>query len=280
MQTLLQVLEKTSDFFARKGLEQPRLQAELLFAHALGCKRLELFLKFDQPLTEAKLNELRLMVRRRANREPLQYIIGYTPFHDLKLKTDRRALIPRPETEQLVEIVQDRLREKPPTRILDLGTGSGAIALALAAAFPDASVTATDISEDALSLARENALANELQHRVQFIESNWFSNVKGSFDCIVSNPPYLSTEEVNVAEPEVRDFEPRNALVAADEGMADLKSIIDGAYRRLQSDGLLALETGIKQHDALTAFARSTGFAKSESLKDLHNRHRFFLCWK
>lgn len=278
MLTLLEVLDKTTHFFQQKGLDQPRLQAELLLAHALGCKRLDLFLKFDQPMQEQTLELLRGWVRRRAGREPLQYIVGDVPFHDLKLKTDKRALIPRPETEQLVEEIIKRATT-PPAKILDLGTGTGALALALAAACKDSQVTAVDASEEALSLARENANSTGLTDRVEFIRSNWFENVSGQFDIIVSNPPYLTPEEWESAEPEVKDHEPYGALVSGPEGLDDISVIVAAAPRYLSADGLLALETGIAQHEEIERMAKEAGFERTDSVRDLTDRPRFFFCY-
>jgi release factor glutamine methyltransferase len=165
MLTVLEVVRKTADFFAAKGIESPRLNAELLAGHALGLARMQLYLQFERALSDAEAERIRSLVRRRAQREPLQYLIGRVEFSGLALKVDRRALIPRPETEYLVETVVGRRADSPPRSILDLGTGTGAIALALAGKWPEASVTATDSSLEALELARENAAAAGSHHR-------------------------------------------------------------------------------------------------------------------
>ena len=215
MLTVLEIIKRTTDFLEKRGVESPRLNAELLIGHALALKRMQLYLQFERPLTETELEKIRPLVKRRGNREPVQYILGETEFSGLKLKVDRRALIPRPETEYLIELIMKRLPEAPAT-ILDLGTGSGAIALALAKAYPGASVTAVDKSIDALALARENAVACGLNERVRFLESDWFSSIAENeqFQLIVANPPYLSDQEMNEAPPEVREFEPAMALSA------------------------------------------------------------------
>ena len=279
MLTVLEIIKKTTDFFAAKGIESPRLNAELLIGHALKRKRMQLYLEFERPLAEAELELIRPLVRRRAQHEPVQYIIGETDFYGLKLKVDRRALVPRPETEQLVEhVVAACAGSGAPARILDLGTGSGAIALALARKFENAAVTATDFGDEALALARENAALTQLGERVQFIKSDWFAAVPaGAFDLIVSNPPYLTEAETANTALEVRGFEPVSALTAADEGMADLKRIIRDAPRFLAPGGMLALETGIAQHVALTEHARAAGFTMVESKRDLTDRDRFLL---
>jgi release factor glutamine methyltransferase len=280
MLTVLEIIKRTTDFFATKGIESPRLNAELLIGHALARRRMQLYLEFERPLTEAELETIRPLVRRRAQREPLQYIVGETDFFGLKLKVDRRALIPRPETEQLIEQVQAACAT-PPERILDLGTGSGAIALALARTFPDAAIVATDTSEDALALARENAELTGQSARVRFLSSHWFRGLAAGepFPLIVSNPPYLSSEETAETAPEVKGFEPIQALTSDDNGLADLAAIIAGAPRFLTPGGLLALETGISQHEQMLARLQAAGFARAESRRDLTGRDRFVLAW-
>jgi release factor glutamine methyltransferase len=279
MLTVLEVIKKTTGFFADKGIENPRLNAELLVGHALGLKRMQLYLKFEQPLTEAELEKIRPLVRRRSAREPVQYIVGETEFFGLKLKTDRRALIPRPETERLLEIMVTRLAGSPPARVLDLGTGSGAIALGLATAFPAAVLTAVDSSENALALARENAAALGLAERVNFLSSDWFSALPagGLFELVVANPPYLSADETAQAASEVRDFEPVAALTAGGQGLDELKKILADAPRFLAPGGLLALETGVAQHAELLRLAAAAGFSPAESLPDLAGRDRYVL---
>lgn len=278
MLTVLEVIKRTSEFFAGKGIESPRLNAELLIGHALERKRMQLYLEFERPLTEAELEKIRPLVRRRAQREPLQYIVGEAEFGGLKLKVDRRALIPRPETEYLVELVTARCAT-PPGRILDLGTGSGALALALAKAFPEAAVLATDTSAEALALATENCAAQQMEARVHFLRSNWFDAVPTTerFELIVSNPPYLSAEETAQTAPEVQGFEPAGALTGKGDGAGDLEEIIASAPRFLAAGGLLALETGIAQHARLLEQMRVAGFTAAESKQDLTGRDRYVL---
>lgn len=278
MLTVLEIIKKTTDFFAAKGVENPRLNAELLVGHGLGLKRMQLYLQFERVLNATELETIRPLVRRRGQREPLQYIIGETEFCGLKLKTDRRALIPRPETEYLLELVVARC-STPPNRILDLGTGTGAIALALAKQFPDAHVTAVDTSTDALALAAENALSCQLDARVTWLVSDWFAAIpEGSrFNLIVANPPYLSAKETAEATPEVKDHEPQTALTAqGEDGLSDLNAIIARATTFLEPGGLLALETGIDQHAALKERATAAGLGELESVQDLTQRDRYF----
>lgn len=278
MLSLLEVIKKTADFFSARGIEHPRLDAELILGHALGLKRMQLYLQFERLLTEAELEKIRPLVRRRGAREPLQYVLGETEFFGLKLKTDRRALIPRPETERLVELVTYYVTN-PPARILDLGTGTGVLALALAKHWPEAKVIAIDAGEDALALARENAAALGLAERVRLLHSDWFAALapEERFELIVANPPYLSADEVAQTAPDVREFEPIAALKADDDGLADLKKIIAGAPAFLSPGGVLALETGIAHHAALLKLAAEAGFPRAESLKDLAGRDRYVL---
>lgn len=276
MLTVLEIIKKTTDFFAAKGIESARLNAELLIGHALGLKRMQLYLQFERPLSEGELEQIRPLVRRRGLREPLQYVIGEVEFHGLKLKVDRRALIPRPETELLVELAAAACVTAP-VQVLDLGTGTGAIALALAKIFSAATVTAVDVSDDALALARENAALTELVGRVTFVCSDWFGQLPAGvrFDLIVTNPPYLSAGEVAQTAPEVRDHEPVAALTSRDAGLADLLAIITAAPHFLPPGGLLAMETGVAQHAELMQLAREAGFSHVESRSDLTGRDRF-----
>jgi release factor glutamine methyltransferase len=281
MLNVLEVVKKTSEFFASKAVESPRLNAELIVGHALGLARMRLYLEFERPVTDAELATIRELVRRRGRREPLQYVLGSAEFAGMRLKTDRRALIPRPETELFVETVVGRCAA-PPASVLDLGTGSGAIALALARSFPQARVTASDTSAEALALAAENAASTGLTGRVEFVESNWFEGLPAgaSYELIVSNPPYLSEAEATAAAPEIREHEPARALASGAEGFADIGVIIAGAANALAPSGMLALETGIGHHALAAAAARDAGYSRTESLKDLTGRDRFFLAWR
>lgn len=278
MQTVLEILGKTEKFFAEKGVPTPKLDAQLILAHALKCKRLELFLRFDEPLPEASLEVIRTLVRRRAKREPLQHILGFQDFFDVKIKCDARALIPRQETEELCDILTTRYFPDTSANvdILDLGTGSGAIAIALSKYFENAKVSAVDKSEAALSLAIENAEFN--QAKVSMFISDWFSCVEGKFDLIVANPPYLTSDEVASAGPEVKDYDPISALVADDAGMADLKVIIKSAHKYLKENGILACECGLEQPEKLVSYALESGFTSAEVLQDASKRDRFLIC--
>lgn len=279
MHSILEIVRRTTDFFRKAGVPNPRLDAELLIGHGLGLRREQLYIQFERPLQEPELEKIRALVKRRAGREPLQYIVGEVDFDDLRLAVDRRALIPRPETEELVDTVA---RLITPAKILDLGTGTGAIALAFLKRFETAEAVAADSSDEALALARENARRNELEARITFLRSDWYSEIPDTarFDLIVSNPPYLADEEWESAQPEVRDFEPGGALVAENGGLAALELLLAGAGRFLVTNGLIALETGIDQHRSLEEKAREAGFGKIESRKDMSGRDRFLLAWR
>lgn len=280
MNSLLELLKKSTEFLAKKGIDNARLQSELIFAGTLRCRRLDLYLQFERPLTQEQVDTLRERILRRSRREPVQYIVGDTDFRNLTLKCDPRALIPRPETEELVGFVLEKLAAmRPagtPARVLDLGTGTGAIALAVAAERPHTQVVAVDKSEDALALARENAVFVGAPAETEFIRSDWFENVAGIFDVIISNPPYLTQAEWECAQAEVRDHEPLSALVADNAGLADLEKILREARKHLAPDGFVAFETGIAQHEALRETALACGFTETESLNDLSDRPRFF----
>jgi len=281
--SLLDILNKTAQYFQKHGFTHPRLEAECLIAAAMGCKRLDLYLNFEKPLPEPLVDQLRLWVQRRTEREPLQYIVGSVDFMSLKLKADARALIPRPETEELCEWLIKNCAQCPPGHILDLGTGSGAIALALATHFPKAQVTAVDISQKALSLAKENEALLSLQGPpIKWVQGSWFEPLVqySQFNLIVSNPPYLTDREWASAQAEVKDYEPKNALVAPIDGLKDLQVILKEAQKYLASDGMLLLETGISHHLELSELAGQLGYARMESRQDMSGRDRFFIAWQ
>lgn len=290
MQSVLEILKKCEQYFGQKGIPNPGHDAQLLLARALGCKRLELFLMFDKPLGEKSLSAFREFARRRARREPLQHILGDCEFFGIRLKSDRRALVPRPETEELCEIAAGKLSERGAdarAEILDLGCGSGAIALSLAAKFPQLAATAADMSEEALELARENLELLDsgeggfprfpgIAERIKIVRSDWFEGVCGKFDAIATNPPYLTDAELASAEPEVRDFDPHSALVSADCGMRDLRKIIFAAPDFLNPGGILICECGLQQPDRLVEEFAGL-YSSAQALPDLSRRTRFAL---
>jgi release factor glutamine methyltransferase len=246
---ILEVIERSTEFLARRGVSSPRLQVELLLSHVLKMPRMKLYLNFERVLTTAELDELRLLVQRRGQREPLQYIVGSTSFCGIEISVDRRVLIPRPETELLAErawkflgVVQGARKEAPVA--MDLGTGSGCLAIALALHVPEAVIHAVDISAEALALARGNAAKNDVSSRIHFHEGNFLSAVPPQLSCdvIVSNPPYIPSSRIETLEAEVRRFEPRSALDGGPDGQEFYRQIAAQAQNFLRPDGRIMLE--------------------------------------
>ncbi len=277
-ETALALAQKAAALFRERGFENPRLEAELLLAGVLGLKRLELYTQFDRPVAPDELERFRSHVRRRLKHEPLQYILGDAHFRGLVLKVDRRALIPRPETEVLAGVVLEHLRHATPgARVLDLGTGTGAIVLAALAECPDATAVATDVSLDALALARENAGAVGVADRLELRPGDLWGALGADerFDVVVSNPPYVDEADAPALAPEVRDWEPAAALFAGDRGRAVLARIVAGAPAHLRPGGLLALEVGLRQADGVAAQIEATGaFEAPRIVQDLTGRPR------
>jgi len=273
MHTLLEILRKSENLLIERGVSEARLDAEHLIAATLKCKRMDLYLQFDRPMEEEILAQLRPLIARRARREPLSYILGHHPFDNLDLTVQPGILIPRPETEELVRITADQLHSAP-KRILDLGTGSGAIGLWMKKRYPDSEVVAVDSSSKALELSRKNAESNSVH--VTFLESDWFGQIEGQFDLIISNPPYLTDDEWLAAEPEVRDHEPKTALVAGEDGIADLRTILKRAPEYLRPGGLVALETGIRHRETLESLCREFEYQTSWGEDDFSGRNRYF----
>lgn len=271
--TLLEVLRSTTDYFQKRGIESARLNAEHLLAHALKRKRIELYLEFERELTEAELVPLRELVRRRGQREPLQHLLGTVEFAGQVFLCDKRALVPRPETEQLVELLRSQV-PNPKSQILDVGTGSGVIALSLAAKFPDAKVTATDISEDALSLARENAERLGLTSRVEFLCGDLLTALNHAFDLVVANLPYIAAGDRTTLSREVA-HDPEAALFGGERGDEIIRKLIDTARSHLAPGGLLALEVGLGQADDLAAFMAEKNYHNIETARDYAGVIRF-----
>jgi release factor glutamine methyltransferase len=240
---------------------------------------MELYLARDWMVAPEARHVFENFIHRRARREPLQHILGTVAFGDVELTVDPRALIPRPETEELVHAIKDYYMANgiSPASILDLGTGSGAIILALGKIFPQASLAASDLDYDALSLARANAERCRMEKSVTFSQSDWFQTLQGTWNLIVSNPPYLSNGELESAAPEVRLYEPRHALIAPDDGIGHLKTIIHESSAFLLPGGLLALETGFSQHDYLIHVAGQAGFTIRKKMHDLSGLPRILL---
>ena len=276
MKTVLEVITATTAFFQKSGVESPRLNIEHLLAHVLKKKRMDIYMEFDRALTEAELAPLRELVRRRAQREPLQHLLGTVEFLGLTLKTDARALIPRPETEQLCEMLASADCAWKGGRIADVGTGSGCIALALAHALPDARVTGLDAADNALALARENADRCGLTARVTFAKSDLLSAAEAPFDLIVANLPYIPTGELAALQPEVQR-DPRAALDGGADGLDLIRRLLPQAAAKLRSGGTLALEVGLDQTVILSSEFPAHGFGNARILKDLQGRERFII---
>jgi len=275
--TVLEAIQKSADFLTKKGVESPRLQAELLLAHLLKLPRMKLYLNFERVLTPAETDTLREFVKRRGQREPLQHITGSTSFCGLEIAVNRHALVPRPETELLAEYGWNFLvtRHSSPVTALDFGTGTGCVAIALAVRCPTVRIVATDISAEALALARENAARNGVAHWIEFLQGDGFAALTerwgestrepkedepkdGSpgdsprqFDLIISNPPYIPSAEIATLQPEVRDFDPRSALDGGADGLNFYRLLASQAAAFLKPDGKVMLEFGDGQAEAV-----------------------------
>jgi release factor glutamine methyltransferase len=256
--TTLKVLTWTKEYLAGMGIANARLEAEWMLCAVTGLDRVGLYLNFEKPLNDAELASYRSMVVRRAKREPLQYILGSQEFYGLDLEVMPGVLIPRHDTETLVS---EALARMPGARrVLDIGTGSGCIAVALAKHLPEATVTATDVSEAALAVARRNADRNGVA--IELLSGSLLEPVTGRyFDLIVSNPPYIPTADIDGLDPEVRDFEPRGALDGGGDGLSAYRSLIPAAITCLDLDGWLLVEVGIGQAEAVARIFRDSGFA-------------------
>jgi len=269
----------TANYLGEKGFHNPRLNAELLLAGTLGVKRLDLYLQFDRPLKADELAAFKARLLRRAKHEPLQYIDGTAAFRDLVLTVDRRVLIPRAETEVLVQEVLDWAAARGARTALDVGTGSGAIALALATEGAFERVVAVDVSPDALEVARANAERAAPGVAVDFRLGSLYDAVGGErFGVIASNPPYVGTEERATLDAEVREWEPATALFAGAGGLEVIRPLVEQAPRHLEPGGLLAMEIGAAQADAVCALVRATAaFAEPRVRRDLAGRDRIVL---
>jgi release factor glutamine methyltransferase len=269
--TLAEVLRRSTEFLKAKGVPSPRVDAEHLLAKALGLSRVELYTQYDRPLTDDELAAARALLERRGRREPLAYILGDWGFRRLSLKVDSRALIPRPETEVVVERCLALLEPVQGPEVLDVGTGTGAIALAIADERPDAHVVAIDASEGALELARENLELTGLGDRVELRRHDLVDGLPGGpYDLVVSNPPYVEPEELGSLEPEVRDWEPREALV----GHGVTRSIAEGAREVLRPGGWLVLEVADRTAEQVVRLLEELGYQDVVPTSDLAGRDR------
>lgn len=279
--TVLEVISKSSEFLAKKGVDSPRLQTELLLAHVLQLPRMKLYLNFERKLTEPELDSLRKLVQRRGQREPLQHLVGSTSFCGLEMAVNRHVLIPRPETELLAEAGWQFLStiNHQPSTALDFGTGSGCIAIALAAKCPTTHVVALDLSTEALAIAQQNSSKNGVSERVKFRHGDGFATLKPDerFDLIVSNPPYIASAEIDTLEPEVRDHDPRGALDGGADGLDFYRRLATEAAAFLKPHGKIMLEFGAGQADAISKIFAAQKWKVESVQPDYTKRLRFLI---
>lgn len=280
--TVLDVLQRSTAYLGERGVESARLNSELILSHVLEKPRLRLYLEFDREVPEPALSRARELVRRRGQREPLQHLTGTTGFLGLDLRVTPAVLVPRPETELLAQLATERLRSapsEPPRRALDLGTGSGCLAIALAVAVPDAAIHAIDLSPEALEVARDNAVRNQAE-RIQFHCGDGFAGLpEGTppFDVLVTNPPYIPTADIASLEPEVRDHEPRLALDGGVDGLDFYRRLSREAGAWVRPGGSLLAEFGDGQAPALANLFISEGWTLDGVEKDLSGRERVLI---
>lgn len=277
MITVLEAINLSTDYLNKKGIESARLNSELMLAHILRCKRLELYLLFDRPLDESELQQYRIYLSRRAQREPLQYILGEVEFFDVKLKVNKSVLIPRPETELLVEKIIDDFKEKKSFKFLDIGVGSGNISIALLKNISQAIALAIDISEEALSLAKENSISNKVVDRINFVKFDILNDEiekLGRFDLIISNPPYISSQDFETLEPELKFYEPKIALTDFYNGLTFYKKIIEQSSLLLNEKGKIYFELGKGQSSEVKKMLEDKNFVEIKIIKDYQGIER------
>ena len=271
MLTVLEAINKSTDFLQQKGIESARTNAELLLASILKCKRLDLYLKFDRPLGEIEIDAYREFISRRSKFEPLQYITGIVEFCNLELKVNPDVLIPRPETEFLVETVVEIIKNKNEISVLDIGTGSGAIAVSLANKLQNKKVTAIDISEKALAVAMENADKYHLKEKINFSRFNVLNDdltKLGKFDVVVSNPPYVSADEYKNLQKEIREYEPPEAVTDFEDGFKFYKAITYKSNSILNENGMLFFELEANSSNKVEKFLLENNFVNINKVRD------------
>jgi release factor glutamine methyltransferase len=275
--TVLEAIQKSADFLAKRGVESPRLQAELLLAHRLKMPRMKLYLNFERALTAEETDSYRELIKRRGQREPLQHIVGSTSFCGYEIAVNRYALVPRPETEILAELGWTFLATLNSPNALDLGTGTGCVAIALAAKSPTAKIVASDISPEALALAKQNAEKNNV--RIEFLQGNGFAALPAGaqFDLIISNLPYIPTAEIATLEPEVRDFDPRPALDGGVDGLNFYRMFAAQAKPFLKPGGKIMLEFGDGQAPAIRNLFENEKWVVEEIKSDYSQRLRILV---
>jgi release factor glutamine methyltransferase len=285
--TVLEVIQRTSEFLKRKGVDSPRLQAELLLAHVLHLPRMQLYLNFEKTLSPAELDQFREFVRRRGQREPLQHIVGAVSFCGYELVVNRHVLVPRPETELLAECGWQFLNAcakelDRPLNVLDYGTGSGCLAIALASKCPQAEIQAVDISEQALEVARQNAARNHVTNRVHFQATDGMAALPAgsAFKLIISNPPYIATAQIERLEPEVRDYDPRSALDGGPDGLHHYRQLAVESAKRLEPEGRIMLELGDDQAEAVRDLFQAQNWIVERIAEDYTQRPRIMIARK
>lgn len=277
MITVLEAIRLSTEYLDKKKIDSPRINAELLLAHTIGCKRLDLYLAFDRPLTEPELNIYRGLIKRRASYEPLQYIIGTVEFYGLVFKVTPSVLIPRPETELLVEKIIKELSDKEQLNILEIGCGSGNIAISLAYHLKQAQIITTDISDAALNLAKENSQKLGVAERISFIRHNILTDDLlrfSMFDLVVSNPPYVSLQSYSSLQKEIMDFEPRLAVTDESDGLTFYRIISEKVSGNIKKGGKLFFEISHGQCDDVKSIMTKNNFSKIEVIKDYQNIER------
>lgn len=278
--TIGRILKWSEQYFQSRGIDTPRLDAEVLLSHVLGEKRIYLYVNFDKPLQKEELAAYREMVKRRAAREPVAYIIGERDFMGLTFAVSPAVLVPQPDTETLVGAAMDRLKGKDGERIADIGTGSGAVALSLLHYMPSITAAAVDISKDALLVAKANATELGVEARVTFHEGDLLAPLAGEkFTAIVSNPPYIPHADIEGLEPEVK-AEPHAALDGGEDGLDFYRRLIDGAGEFLEDNGFLAVEVGIDEAAEVVKLAEAGGWGRTETIADLSGIDRVVVLWK
>jgi release factor glutamine methyltransferase len=270
--TLLEIINRTADFFQKKGLESPRLQIELLLSHVLNLPRMQLYLQFERVLTESETETLRSLVKRRAEREPLQYILGQVQFCGHKLECAPGVLIPRPETELFVEIIKQDLKNQPPATLADIGTGTGAIAISLAHALPDWKVLGIEYQPDAAHFFQKNLTHSGLTN-LHYLASDLLEAVEEPVHVVVANLPYLTTEEMQNLQPELH-HEPTTALHGGTDGLDYIRLLIQQLRPEVRH---VFLELGLAQSTEVTSLLLAHGYANTRTEKDLLGRDRFVL---
>lgn len=274
--TVLEILQSTTGYFQKHGVESPRLNAEHLLAHVLKLKRIDLYLEFDRELFEDELAPLRELVRKRGQGTPLQHLLGTVEFYGRLFSCDARALIPRPETEHLIEVLLPQIKETNARRLIDVGTGTGVIALTLAAELPEAEILAVDVSDPALALAKENAGKLELSERVRFIKSDLLLEIDGAFDWIIANLPYIPSDDIPTLSREVQ-FDPVSALDGGADGLDLVRKLIVQASEKLTPNGAIALEIGHDQSERVFSLLEAANFRDIRIVRDYQGVPRFLI---